>query len=222
MKNQKNWYKFKTTIILTSFITIIPMFIGIALWGKLPDTIATHFGADNVANGWSSKPFTVFGLPAILLLVQWVCAFVILNDPKKKNISDKIFGLILWIIPVISLIVCAQIYAIALGYQVDIGLFTNLIIGILFVAIGNYLPESNTPLCKLDLDIWRSRIHFQCIFAVRMDTGNYNYSSYTSNRLFVFLISKRNLKCKYGSWKGNSDREKVVERIHLYFNNVME
>ena len=34
------------------------MFIGIALWGKLPDTIATHFGADNVANGWSSKPFT--------------------------------------------------------------------------------------------------------------------------------------------------------------------
>lgn len=141
MKNQKNWYKFKTTIILTSFITIIPMFIGIALWENLPDTIATHFGADNVANGWSSKPFTVFGLPAILLLVQWVCAFVILNDPKKKNISDKIFGLILWIIPVISLIVCVQIYAIALGYQVDIGLFTNLIIGILFVAIGNYLPK---------------------------------------------------------------------------------
>ncbi|CVI72161.1 Immunity protein SdpI [Clostridiales bacterium CHKCI001] len=141
MKNKKNWKEFRTTIILTSLITMIPVLIGVILWSQLPDTIATHFGTDNVPNGWSSKPFTVFGLPGILLLVQWVCAFAILNDPKKKNISNKILGLILWIVPVVSLIICAQIYAIALGYQVDIGLFTNLIIGILFVAIGNYLPK---------------------------------------------------------------------------------
>lgn len=141
MENKKSWKEFKTTIILTSLITIIPMLVGVVLWEQLPDTIATHFGTDNVANGWSSKPFTVFGLSGILLVAQWICAFAILNDPKKKNISNKVFGLILWIIPVISLIIYAQIYAIALGYQVDVGLFTNLIVGILFVAIGNYLPK---------------------------------------------------------------------------------
>ena len=55
--------KYKTTIIITTLITLLPIVIGLFLWNKLPDTLATHWGSDGTANGWSSKTFSVFGMP---------------------------------------------------------------------------------------------------------------------------------------------------------------
>ena len=37
----------KKLIFFTSLMTLIPMFAGCILWTRLPDLIATHFGADN-------------------------------------------------------------------------------------------------------------------------------------------------------------------------------
>lgn len=133
--------QYKKTLILTSIICLVPIFVGVLLWNQLPDTIATHFGANNEPNGWSSKPFTVFGLPLFLLVMQWICVAATLNDPKKKNISDKLFRLILWIVPVVSMIVMGATYGYALGMELNIGLAVNLMIGIMFIIMGNYLPK---------------------------------------------------------------------------------
>lgn len=38
--------KYKTTIIITTLITLLPIVIGLFLWNKLPDTLATHWGSD--------------------------------------------------------------------------------------------------------------------------------------------------------------------------------
>ena len=133
--------KYKKTLTLTSVIILLPIVIGLIFWNRLPDTIATHFGSDNVANGWSSKPFVVFGMPAVMLLLHWVCAADTMNDPKKKNISDKMFRVILWIVPVISLLTLSMTYMNALGIAVNIGMVTNLLMGVVFIIIGNYLPK---------------------------------------------------------------------------------
>ena len=45
----------KKTIILTSIITLLPILIGLYLWDRLPDVMATHFGFNNEANGFSSR-----------------------------------------------------------------------------------------------------------------------------------------------------------------------
>ena len=86
--------KYKTTIIITTLITLLPIVIGLFLWNKLPDTLATHWGSDGTANGWSSKTFSVFGMPLILTAIHVLCLFVTLNDPKKKNIHKKPMALI--------------------------------------------------------------------------------------------------------------------------------
>ena len=80
---------YKKTIIITTLITLLPILFGLALWNKLPDTIATHWGADVQANGWSSKAFAVFGLPCILAVTHLFTVCVTLNDPKKNNIHKK-------------------------------------------------------------------------------------------------------------------------------------
>ena len=132
----------KKTLILTSIVTVIPILIGIVFWNRLPDVMGTHFGMNNEADGFSSKAFAVFGLPLILLAVEWVGAFVTSRDPKKQNISPKMFLLVLWIVPVISLITAATIYPYNLGYPMDVPFVAELLLGMMFIILGNYLPKA--------------------------------------------------------------------------------
>lgn len=131
----------KKTLILTSVITLIPIVIGLLLWSKLPDTIPTHFGMDGTPNGWSSKTFTVFGLPLFLLGIHLLCLGATSQDPKYDNMNDKLFGIVLWICPVLSVLIMVTCYSYALGYEVNITKCVMVGIGILFMVIGNYLPK---------------------------------------------------------------------------------
>ena len=132
----------KKTMIIASIVTILPVLIGIICWNRLPDVMATHFGMNNEANGFSSKAFAVFGIPAILLAVLWFGAFVTSHDPKRQNISPKMFSLVVWIAPVTSLVVAAILYPVNLGYALDITYFVELLFGVLFIIIGTYLPKA--------------------------------------------------------------------------------
>ena len=133
--------KYKTTIIITTLITLLPIVIGLFLWNKLPDTLATHWGSDGTANGWSSKTFSVFGMPLILTAIHVLCLFVTLNDPKKKNIHKKPMALIFWLVPVISLLANCSTYLIALGVDFSIEIFISALIGVFFIVLGNYMPK---------------------------------------------------------------------------------
>lgn len=133
--------KYKATIILTSIITLLPMLAGILLWPRLPESVATHFGWDGAANGWSSKGFAVFGLPLILLAAHLICAVVTANDPKRKNIAGKMYGLVLWICPLTSLICAVCIYGYMLDIQLDVWLWSSVLEGVLLIVVGNYLPK---------------------------------------------------------------------------------
>lgn len=132
----------KRTVIITSIVTLLPVLIGIILWDQLPDTMATHFDTDNVANGFSSKAVAVFGLPAVCLLIHWFAVFVTTHDPKKQNINRKMFRIILWIVPVVSLFAAATMYPYNLGYDVDISFAAGLMVGLVLIIIGNYLPKA--------------------------------------------------------------------------------
>lgn len=134
--------EYRGKIIITSIITLLPIVVGLVLWNKIPETIATHWGVDNKPNGWSSREMVVFGMPVILTFFHLIAVVGTTLDPKKKNISKKMFNIVLWIIPIISWIVMIIIYASALGHDVNIGLVINILMGILFIVIGNYLPKS--------------------------------------------------------------------------------
>ena len=52
----KNWLKEnKGKIILSTFLTMVPMLIGLILWNQLPDSMTTHWGADGAADGRSES-----------------------------------------------------------------------------------------------------------------------------------------------------------------------
>ena len=134
---------YRSKWILTTLVLLLPMLAGLLLWDRLPAEIATHFGPDGQANGWSGKAFTVFAMPLFLLLVHWICLFFTLHDPKRANVDRKMLGLLFWMVPAISCVTMGLIYGIALGADLNPGLIVNLLMGAVFLLIGNYLGKTH-------------------------------------------------------------------------------
>ena len=128
-------------LIITSIVILLPVVAGLILWDQLPAQMPTHWNAAGEVDGWSSKPFAVFGLPLIMLAAQWLCVLGTAADPKKKNHTEKVLHLVLWIVPVLSMVLHTITYLTVLGYGVRIEMVMPIFIGLVFVVIGNYLPK---------------------------------------------------------------------------------
>lgn len=131
----------KKKLIITSIVILVPIFIGLILWNKLPDEVPTHWNSAGEVDGWSSKTFAVFGLPAVLFVLHWVCLLATSADPKKQNIEGKVLQIVFWICPIISLLVGTLSYGTALGMEFKVDKIMLALMGIMFIVIGNYLPK---------------------------------------------------------------------------------
>ena len=128
-------------LIITSLVILIPILIGIVLWDKLPDQLPIHWDINGAVDSYANKMQAVFAMPLVLVAFQWICVLGTSLDPKKQNINDKMVTLVLWIIPIISLLCNSMVYATALGNKVNVEIIMPLFMGALFVVIGNYLPK---------------------------------------------------------------------------------
>jgi uncharacterized membrane protein len=145
----KNWFKeYRKNIIFSMLLTLLPMFIGLLLWNRLPDVMTSHWGADGVADGTASKAFMVFAVPAILAGLNLLCILATALDPKQAGQNKKAMRVVFWIMPLICIAVMSSAYAIALGKATDVFVLMPLLLGVMFVAIGNYMPkvQQNTRL----------------------------------------------------------------------------
>ena len=139
----KKWFlEHKKQVILSMIGTFLPTIIGLILWNQLPDTMTSHWGADGVADGTAGKGFMVFGFPAIMAAVNLLCMIGTVLDKKNQNHNKKLMGIIFWIMPLISVTVISSAYAIALGNTIGATMAIPLLMGILLVAIGNYMPKA--------------------------------------------------------------------------------
>lgn len=162
------------TLIFTTIVTLLPIIAGVILWDKLPDQMPVHFNIHGEADGFSSKTFGVFGMPVFLAALHWVCAFATKADPKHKNHSDKMMTLVFWICPLTSLLASTLIYTYSMGISLDVTIVASLVLGALFIIVGNYLPK-----CKQNYSIgiklpWTLN-----------DEENWNYTHRVSGKIWV-------------------------------------
>lgn len=132
----------KWKAIISSVVILLPILFGFAMWNQLPDTMVSHWGGDGVADGTASKGFMVFGMPLILLGIHWLCLILTSLDKKSAKQNTKIITLTYFIIPVISLVVHTFIYSIALEKEWNLFVLIPVLIGAMFIYIGNYLPKT--------------------------------------------------------------------------------
>ena len=128
-------------LIITSIVILLPILAGVLLWNQLPEQMPSHWNAAGEIDGWSSKAFSVFGMPLMMLAFQWICVLGTGADPKKNNHSDKVVQLVLWMIPVISTVLHTAVFAVALGEEVRVEMVLPIMIGLILAIVGNYIPK---------------------------------------------------------------------------------
>ena len=133
--------KNKVTLIITSLIMLIPILVGLLLWEKLPEQVPYHWDIQGQVDGWAGKTQAVFFMPLFMLAMHWVCVFASSADPKSKNYHPKSILLVLWICPILNLVLNTMVYGAALGYAISVELVMPLLMGALFIFIGNLLPK---------------------------------------------------------------------------------
>ena len=133
--------KYKGTLIFTSLTMLLPILVGLLLWEKLPEQVPYHWDIQGQVDGWAGKTQAVFFMPLFMLAMHWVCVFASSADPKSKNYHPKSILLVLWICPILNLVLNTMVYGAALGYAISVELVMPLLMGALFIFIGNLLPK---------------------------------------------------------------------------------
>lgn len=131
----------KIKVIITSVIILLPIIFGLIFWDKLPSEMPNHWGADGKPDGYVTKAFSVFCMPLILLALHLLCLFITGMDPRNRNQNKKALGIVYWICPMISVFTSSISYSISLGWHDNTLTFLPVILGIMFMAIGNYMPK---------------------------------------------------------------------------------
>ena len=134
--------KNKKTLIATTLVCLLPLIAGALVYSRLPEQVATHFDLHGNPDGWSSRAFAVFGLPGILLAVNLLMPFLLRADPKHENMSGALVNIVIWTVPVVSLLCSGLTLGRALGYDLRIEMVLPVFMGVLFILIGNYLPKT--------------------------------------------------------------------------------
>ncbi len=133
--------RYKTMLIITSIVILLPIIFGVIKWNDLSATFATHWGVNGEADGYSGKVLTVFGLPIILLAFHWLCVFMSEKDKRGNSQNKRLMNIVLWIIPITSLFTNGIIYMAAMGKGIEPTGTVSVLFGVLFIVIGNYLPK---------------------------------------------------------------------------------
>lgn len=129
-------------MVITGLICIIPIFLGLYYYNELPDQMAVHFNYNNVPDNFAPKLFAVIGIPCLLLLFQiFMC---VINDLSEKNrdANKKMIMVSKWIIPIVSIVVNITAIMFSLGKTSNINKPVCIIMGIIFIILGNYLPKT--------------------------------------------------------------------------------
>lgn len=132
----------KIELLLTTLVCLIPIAVGLILYNRLPDQIATHWDAQGNVNGWSSKFTGIVLLPAILAGVNLLFPLLLRIDPKYTNMDGKLKAVSHWIIPLITLLCSGITLSAALGKDLPVTVIMPVFLGMVFVVIGNYLPKT--------------------------------------------------------------------------------
>ena len=128
-------------MLITSLVILLPLLVGLCLWNQLPDQLPFHWNTAGEVDGWAGKPMAIIGAPLLMLVLHWLCVLITAADPKNKNHSDKMLRLIFWIIPLVTVVIFSLIYTTAFGKDLRVESIAPILIGVLFVILGNYLPK---------------------------------------------------------------------------------
>ncbi|MGI6105528.1 MAG: SdpI family protein [Raoultibacter sp.] len=152
----------KDLLWITSLLCLLPIIFSVVVYSSLPEQIAIHWNSAGTPDNYAHKAVAAFGLPVVFLAINLFSKARLLNDPKEAGQSQAIRQVGIWLIPILSIVLVPVTLSIAMGANIPIVLLCTLVVGILLIIIGNYLPKSRQsytfgiklPWTLADADNW--------------------------------------------------------------------
>ena len=114
-----------------------------AVYSRLPDPMVIHWNAAGEPDGYGSRLFGTFLLPAVILFVWGLLLVIPKVDPRRANIEQFRDAYDMLIIAVVGVTCLLQIAILgsALGWPIQVGRLVPIAIGGLFIVLGVLLPR---------------------------------------------------------------------------------
>ena len=126
-------------------LSIVSLLAHACLLPGMPDIVPTHWGFDGTVNGYSNKYVTLFlaALPCILFFFMKLLPYI---DPRRKSytLHKKAFDIFIYTMTLFLICLTWATDAVIFGLPVRIEQVVPVAVGILFLAIGNYMPQLRT------------------------------------------------------------------------------
>ncbi|QHW33067.1 DUF1648 domain-containing protein [Paenibacillus rhizovicinus] len=155
--------------ILYLLLALSPAIGALLLYDQLPETMATHFGANNEVNGTMGKNTAILVL-ALLGFVPLLMRIRRSLDPKRANFASFTTAFEISRFGAALLLAAAgwMMVAYNLGYHIDIRKIILIAVGLLFAVMGNYMTQVRpnymfgirTPWTLANEEVWRKTHRF--------------------------------------------------------------
>ncbi len=140
--------KLKKAAIINSAIVAVMLFFSIWAWIKLPEgvEIPVHFNLQGQPDRYAGKfeglllmPLLAMGLTGLMMLIPRI-------EPRQEHRSDSSAANAITVVTGVLFlaVVHYSIIAIAVGKTVDIVTIVMIMMGILFIVMGNYLSKTRS------------------------------------------------------------------------------
>lgn len=132
----RKWYPWLLVVLSIGFT--------IAVFGRLPQRIPTHWDAEGNVNGEMNRAVGAWLVPAMILVMAYVLPRIPAIDPRRAN-YDKFrpsYDLVIAALLTMMTVLHVAMLGVALGWPVSMQRLTPLMAGLLFVVLGNVLPRA--------------------------------------------------------------------------------
>lgn len=135
-----------------------------AIYGRLPEAIPVRWNFRSEVDGWGPR-WNILLMGALPLAVFLIMKAAPRFDPRKEAYEKhaRSYAILTAIMSLVFIPISWLVALAALGIALDVGIWIRLVIGLLFIAIGNYLGTLRpnffigirTPWTISDPEVWK-------------------------------------------------------------------
>lgn len=141
----KNKYDYKNMLIFSGVIFLLSLGVTLVAWQKVPADaqIPIHWNAQGEVDNYGSKTFGLLIGPGLVLGVSLLLAFFPRVEPRGENLlqSQKAYKVVWGLVLVFMLGLHLITTSAALGKNINMATMMSFALGVLFMAIGNYMGK---------------------------------------------------------------------------------
>lgn len=132
----------KSEIMPIIFI-LIACFSSFYFYAHFPDQVPLHWNFAGEVDSYGSRIQGAFLMPAMMIGMYLLFLFIPLIDPKKERYAQfrKIYHVFKGVLLFFMLLIYYALGLSGLGYNIEIGTWIPVFVGLLFIILGNYMGK---------------------------------------------------------------------------------